>query len=104
MKKLILSLAIAMSSSSAYSLSGTTKKGSFAACHKEEQIKQFVSFAIAKDYDSMEAYLKAGICFPTLAGKRVTILKSPGIFGTTIQFAYLGQIYWTTNTAIDIKY
>lgn len=97
MKKIVLIIVISVN---LYALSATTKSGYF-ACTSEESFKDMTKFKIAKDYDSMQAYIQRNKCLLLKKGVAVTILDVS--FSGTSQFAFQGVKFWTNTEALDIK-
>ncbi len=86
-------------SSNVLALTATTV-GGFVACFTKEQVKDMTQFVIAKDKASFQAYIDAQLCVSLKGGLTVTVLKSPGMFGTKVQFAFQGLKMWTLREAL----
>jgi len=100
MKIIYLLLTLSLFSINSFALTATTNKGHF-ACLKKEWLDDMLSFAVAKDEESGQSYIKRGRCLILGSGIKVTITKSSGLFGGTTQFAYKGYKFWTTIEALE---
>ena len=100
MKKAIVTIFIVLLSSHAFAMSGTTK-GGYTACLSEGLLDDFVSFAVAKDYSSIQAYLDTQKCIRLKEGLRVTVTESPGMFGGKTGFVIKGIKLWTVREALS---
>ena len=100
MKKLIVAIFIGLISAQAYALSGTTNDG-YTACLKKEWLDDVMSFIVAKDMDSFQAYLDSNKCIIIKKGLRVTVIESPGMFGGTAGFVFKGTKVWTVREALE---
>ncbi|SEH08108.1 hypothetical protein [Candidatus Venteria ishoeyi] len=100
MKKLIVAIVLGFLSTQVYALSGTTK-GGHAACLKKQWLDDVVSFVVAKDMDSFQAYLDSKKCIVLKKGLRVTVTESPGMFGGTAGFVFKGIKFWTVREALE---
>lgn len=77
-----------------------TTVGNNLACFQESDFDDLVKFTVAKDYESMTAYVKQKRCFMLKEGLTVTVLKSPGMFGGRAQCAFQGVKFWTYREAL----
>lgn len=100
MKKIIVLIALGLISAQAHALPGISK-GGHAACLKKEWLDDVVSFVVAKDMGSFQAYLDTKKCLVLKEGLRVTITESPGMFGSTTGFVFQGIKFWTVREAFD---
>lgn len=100
MKKIILIIAIGLISAQAHAFSGISK-GGHAACLTKSWLDDMVSFAVAKDLGSFQAYIDTQKCVILKQGLRVTVTESPGIFGGTTGFVFQGIKLWTVREAFD---
>ena len=60
-----------------------------------------ISFIVAKDMDSFQAYLDSKKCIVLKKGLKVTITESPGVFGGTAGFVFKGIKLWTVREAFN---
>jgi hypothetical protein len=100
MKRLILVLIIVLISTQADALSGITK-GGHVACLRKEWLNDVISFVVAKDMASFQAYLDSNKCIILKKGLRVTVTESPGMFGGTTGFVAQGIKFWTVREALE---
>jgi len=100
MKQIILAIVLGFLSTQAYALSGTTK-GGHTACLKKQWLDDVISFVVAKDMDSFQAYLDSKKCIVLKEGLRVTVTDSPGMFGGTAGFVFKGIKLWTVREALE---
>jgi len=100
MRKVIVTVFVILLSGHAYAMSGTTKSG-YAACVSEEYLDDFISFAVAKDYGSIQAYLDTQKCIELKQGLRVTVTDSPGMFGGKTGFVIKGIKLWTVREGLQ---
>jgi len=100
MRKLIFIVVFGLMSNQVYALSAISK-GGHTACLKKEWLNDIMSFSIAKDYDSLQAYLDSQKCIVLKKGLRVTITESPGMLGGTTGFVFKGIKLWTVREAFD---
>jgi hypothetical protein len=90
----LLPLVAAQAGPAAVTVSG------YPACSTEQQLDDFISFVIAKDTDSMQAYLDSKKCVRLKDGVRVTILK----YGSSVhRFAYKGVKLWAVSDALKVQ-
>jgi len=101
MKKLsILALLVCLlAPTSVLALSGTTNSG-FAGCRSKAWFDDFIGFVVANDDASMSSYLASGKCQSIPGGVKVTVLESPGVFGSTVVIALRGVKLWTVREAV----
>lgn len=100
MKKIILIIAIGLISAQAHAISGTSKGGHI-ACLTKEWLDDVISFVVAKDTGSFQAYIDTQKCVILKGGLRVTVTESPGMFGGTTGFVFQGIKLWTVREAFD---
>lgn len=100
MNKLILLIVSVLISSQVHAMSGITT-GGHVACLKKEWLDDVTSFVIAKDMDSLQAYLDTDKCIVLKKGLRVTVTEPPGMFGGTSGFVYKGFKLWTYREALE---
>jgi hypothetical protein len=93
-------LAIWLSVSTAYAMPATTNPG-YVACRTESQLDEFISFVVAKDQGSMNAYLNNRKCVSMKAGLKVTVTDSPGFLGGKAGFVFRGVKMWTVREALN---
>ncbi len=86
-------------SSNVLALTATTT-GGHVACFTKEQLDDMVQFVVSEDKASFQAYLDSGMCIVLKKGITVTVLKSPGLFGTKVQFAFQGIKMWTVREGL----
>jgi hypothetical protein len=80
-------------------MSGTTK-GGHVACFEKGWLDDIISFVVAEDMDSLQAYIDSKKCIILKKGLRVTVTESPGMFGGTAGFVFRGIKLWTTREAL----
>ena len=80
----------------------TTKDGYF-ACLRENWLDHMTKFIIAKDYESINAYISSKKCVSIKGGLPVTVIDSPGMFDGKTSFIYKGIKYWTYREAINYR-
>lgn len=100
MKKLAFLLAVGFIAGHAHAISGVTK-GGHAACLSKEWFNDVVSFSVANDKGSFEAYVDSKKCVILKSGLRVTVTESPGMFGGTVGFVYQWIKFWTAREALE---
>lgn len=72
----------------------------YPACSTERLLDDFMSFVVANDTDSMQAYLDSKKCIRLKGGVRVTILK----YGPSVhRFAYQGVKLWAMSEALKVQ-
>jgi hypothetical protein len=99
MKKTFLFIAIALMSANAFAQSATTKANYF-ACTTEEYLDDIMSFLIAKDMDSADAYINSNKCVILKAGLKTSITDGGW---TRSQFSFRGLKMWTVNEAFKLE-
>jgi hypothetical protein len=99
-KLFFLIVLLGLISSQAQAMSGVSK-GGHTACLKKEWLDDIISFVVAKDMDSFQAYLDSQKCIVLKEGLRVTITESPGFLGGTTGFVFRGIKLWTVREAFD---
>lgn len=100
MKKVILILGVLLTITHA---SGASTKGGYAICFQKEWLSELISFMVNKDRSSYEAYFDSRKCVMVKGGIKVTIIESPGVFGTTTGFVVDGVKAWTLREGINYK-
>ncbi len=100
MWKAILFCLLAMCSASALAL-GATTKGKYFSCRSEQWLGDFGSFSVAKDYESMKAYIASKKCMQLKAGLSVTVTDSPGVFGSRARFVVQGIKFWAPREELN---
>ena len=96
---LITIIIISVSCSSAWALQGTTQKD-YIACFNKSDLDDIITFVSVKDLASMNAYLMQHKCIMLSGGLTVTVTKSPGMFGGSVEFVYKGLKLWTVREAL----
>mgnify|MGYP006866710402 CR=1 FL=1 len=103
MKKIVIIVlsvvTLLISSSPALALRATTT-GGHVACFSESDLDDMVSFAVSNDKASFDAYIRMGKCLVVKKGLDVTVTKSPGIFGTKVEFVFRGIKLWTLREGL----
>ncbi len=99
MKEIVIAIFLSLLAGQGYAMSATTK-GGYAACVSEEYLDDFVSFAVAKDYGSIQSYLDTQKCIELKQGMRVTVTDSPGMFGGKVGFVINGIKLWTVREGL----
>jgi hypothetical protein len=99
-KKLVIFAALMLFSSQIIAMPAVTK-GGHVACLKKEWLNDMVSFVVAKDKGSFQAYVDSGKCLILKAGLRVTVTESPGMFGGTAGFVFKGMKFWTVREGLE---
>ena len=77
-----------------------TTVGGHIACLKKEWLDDIISFVVAKDSDSGQAYLNSKKCIVLKKGIRVAVTESPGMFGGTVGFVAKGVKLWSVREAL----
>lgn len=85
----------------ATALGSATTEGGHIACVKKEWFEDIMSFIVAEDKSSVQAYLDANKCIILKKGLKVTITESPGVFGTKVGFVISGIKLWSVREALD---
>lgn len=101
-RSLMLLLFCSFISSNAYALSGITTGGQY-ACLKKQWLDDIITFAVADDRKSVQAYLNARRCFVVKKGLKVTVTESPGVFGTITGFVFEGTKLWTVREGLTYQ-
>lgn len=100
MKKTIIALAVMLSLSSlANAMTGTTKEG-YPLCFQKEWLEELMQFEYAKDRASYDEYMRTDKCLIMRKAISVTVLESPGVFGTTTGIVIKGTKAWTLREGV----
>jgi hypothetical protein len=70
------------------------------ACLTEQFLDDMIDFSISKDYQSITTYLNSQKCIRLKQGVKVTITKSPGMFGGKVGFIVNGVRLWTIREGL----
>ena len=65
------------------------------ACFSKESLEEMQQFAGNKDRKSFDAYIKNGKCIIMKGGHDVSVIESPGMFGSATMFIFNGIKFWT---------
>lgn len=76
----------------------TTENG--CACLSETWLDDMIQFVASKDKKNFESYVKANKCIILKSGLKVTVTKSPGMFGGKVEFVYNGIKFWATRESL----
>ncbi|MEZ5569216.1 MAG: hypothetical protein R3E54_12900 [Halioglobus sp.] len=100
MKKVTLLFIFMLFSTFGWAQAATTNSG-YAACLSKQYLDDFISFANAKDTDSIQAYIDSQKCISLKAGLRVTLVDTSGLLSSKVQFAFKGLKLWTVREALN---
>ncbi|AGX87809.1 hypothetical protein [Candidatus Symbiobacter mobilis] len=100
MKKAVMSIIfIFVFTPTVFGMSATTVENG-CACLSETWLNDMTQFVISKDMKSFEAYVKTNKCIILKSGLKVTVTKSPGMFGGKVEFVYNGIKFWATRESL----
>lgn len=96
MRLLLLGIALMAISTPAMAQQRITQSG-HVACLTEEWLDDIVTFSVAKDLDSIQAYLDSQKCIPLKGGLKVTVVDAGFVIH---QIAYKGVKLWVNREAV----
>ena len=96
---MVVFAAVTFLAAPALALSAKTVDG-HTACHTKQWIEDMSEFAASGDRASFSAYLQSGKCLILSGGHQVTVLESPGLFGTLVKFAFKGVSLWAPREGL----
>lgn len=103
MKKILFVLIFGLFTAQLYALSATTVGGGV-ACLRKVWIEDMIKFVSAQDINSFQVYLNNDRCIILKKGIKVTIMESPGFFGSVTGFIFQGVPgvkLWTTREQLE---